>query len=150
MPPRTDCSAATSCGGCRSYSGAVACGLLYSSATATDRPPSPRARRPRALTGGKFREGGGGHRLESGFELKLGPGTDNSGPTAARGARYEPRRGRVQHPCARLSAQLVDKSVDTGESTCGDGGGRPGDTGPFSRGDLRGNSPPAVDGRKST
>src|SRR5215213_1860121 len=48
MPPSTDCSAATSCGGCRSYSGAVACGLLYSSATATDRPPSPRARRPHA------------------------------------------------------------------------------------------------------
>src|SRR3954454_2216596 len=35
MPPSTDCSAATSWGGCRSYSGADALGLLTSSTTAT-------------------------------------------------------------------------------------------------------------------
>src|SRR3954465_2367059 len=35
MPPSTDCSAATSCGGCRSYSGADGDGRLNSSATAT-------------------------------------------------------------------------------------------------------------------
>src|SRR5215213_7163553 len=35
MPPSTDCSAGMSCGGCRSYAGAVAEGRLKSSATAT-------------------------------------------------------------------------------------------------------------------
>src|SRR3954447_15940979 len=36
MPPSTDCSAGMSCGGCRSYAGAVAEGRLKSSATATE------------------------------------------------------------------------------------------------------------------
>src|SRR4051812_46956368 len=40
MPPSTDCSACTSCGGCRSYAGGVAEGRLKSSATATVIPPS--------------------------------------------------------------------------------------------------------------
>ena len=35
MPPSTDCSAGMSCGGCRSYAGAVAEGRLKSSANAT-------------------------------------------------------------------------------------------------------------------
>ena len=54
MPPSTDCSAATSCGGCRSYSGAVGLGRLNSSATATRAPPSPARRaRDRHSAGGK-------------------------------------------------------------------------------------------------
>src|ERR671926_1696678 len=55
MPPSTDCSAATSCGGCRSYCGAVGVGRLKSSATATGGPPSTHgapAHRPRRLRRG--------------------------------------------------------------------------------------------------
>src|SRR3954454_18635425 len=52
MPPSTDCSPATSCGGCRSYSGAVADGRLNSSATATKEPSiHPRAHPSQARAG---------------------------------------------------------------------------------------------------
>src|SRR4051794_9705483 len=59
MPPSTDCSAATSCGGCRSYCGAVGVGRLKSSATATVVPPSTH-RRTREQTPAEGPGPGGG------------------------------------------------------------------------------------------
>src|SRR5437764_13038883 len=52
-------------------------------------------------------------------------------------------------PCARLSAQLVDKSVDGRLSTCGEEGGRTAVTSRFPAHHLGSGCPPGVDGRKS-
>src|SRR3954452_13549677 len=105
MPPSTDCSAATSWGGCRSYSGAVGLGRLMSSTTATVEllpfaGTPPEADDPTLLQSNKCS-----------YEYYLPPGADSSRPVAARrtlGTREAP----VQHRCARGSAQLVDMSVD--------------------------------------
>src|SRR3954462_9534743 len=83
MPPSTDCSAATSCGGCRSYAGAVAVGRLNSSATATEIPiPSTEPTHERTPATGRGLVGEA-PRLEHLFGLLLPPGTDNSRPAAA-------------------------------------------------------------------
>ena len=111
-----------SCGGCRSYAGAVAEGRLKSSATATGFLHLLRAR-PHHHSEGKP-EFDGRRRTERVF------GDSYRRAPTVRGARRQLRRtlgSRTGSPsntaCARRSAQLVDKSVDGGVSTCGDGGG---------------------------
>src|SRR3712207_1739518 len=122
MPPSTDCSAATSCGGCRSYAGGVADGRLNSSATATGYLLFSPARPHHHSAQGKYASSAGVavpnmcsvHAYRGGLTVP---------------SRRWPRRmlgtrgGGVHHRCARRSAQLVDKSVDGGVSTCGGTGG---------------------------
>src|SRR5215210_8007967 len=150
MPPSTDCSAATSCGGCRSYSGAVACGLLYSSATATDRPPSPHARRPHASPEGS-----------SGREAGIADPNVRSSTCYRRAPTIRARRqlaedvrnaeGPESNTGVHASLHNLWTSRWTQASrhveTAGDD---PGDIRPFPLRHLRISHPPVVDGRKST
>ena len=147
MPPSTDCSAATSCGGCRSYAGAVAVGRLKSSATATGVPPSP-CGRARITTPGEA----GVRRAppdRTSVRSLLPPGTDSSGARRQLGRTLGSRRGRRPTPvCTPIC------------TTCGQVGGwrrvdmwrRPGTPGghpPSSPSSPARRRPPAVDGRKS-
>src|SRR3954462_14566590 len=96
MPPSTDCSAATSCGGCRLYSGAVAAGRLKSSATATVVPPSTHRRIREQAPADRPGPGGGSTRnaytrREPVFGSLLPPGTDTSCRQRGWGGREEER-----------------------------------------------------------
>src|SRR3712207_3030200 len=127
MPPSTDCSAATSCGGCRSYAGAVGDGRSKSSATATGSSIHSRRTRAHAPARSRGLVGEAPERCTPDSNVCSGrsyPGAPTvravTGPKKTLGSADGP----VQHRCGRASAQLVDKSVDTAVSTCGDSGGR--------------------------
>src|SRR5688500_6790993 len=94
------------------------------------------------------RSSAGGARTEHLFGSLLPPGTDRTRARRQLGRTLGSWRGRVQHRCARGSAQLVDKSVDDRLSTCGEDGGHGTVTPPTTPRHLRERRPRAVDDRK--
>src|SRR3712207_6553821 len=127
MPPSTDCSAATSCGGCRSYAGAVGDGRSKSSATATGSSIHSRRTREQAPARGRGLVGEAPERCtpdSNGRSRHCYPGAPTVRAVTGSRRTLGSADGPVQHRCGCASAQLVDKSVDTAVSTCGDSGGR--------------------------
>ena len=147
MPPSTDCSAATSCGGCRSYSGAVADGRLKSSATATDVPPSP-CRRARTTTPWGSREIGGRRRTEHvfGYCYRRAP----TFPARPAAAEEDVRKPEGAASNTRVHADLHNLWTSRWMEACRHVE-RSGDTADVTRRlparHLREGRPPAVDGR---
>src|SRR5688572_13651213 len=92
------------------------------------------------------RSSAGNARTEHLFGSLLPPGTDKTRARRQLGRTLGSWRGCVQHRCARGSAQLVDKSVDGGLSTCGEGGGHEAATHRTPARHLRESRPPPVDG----